>query len=212
MKVNHKKAKDQSFNFSMNFRYLPQITHENEPLEVVNSTRLLGVVFQSNCKWDDHVKTMIQKANQKMWSLRRLKSQGASRATLIELYKLMIRQGLEFAAPLWTFGLSQKNKSDLERIQSKVTNLIIGENQLSYPERLNELNLDFLEDRRISLARSCSDKMVRDKRFQFLFPKKQYKSTRSKDKYIIPLCRTNCLKNSSILKFIEYQNKKQQQA
>ena len=94
MSLNSKKTKIQPFNFSRKFDFLPQVSVKNEPLEVVYSTRLLGVIFNSNCKWDDHVDFIVQKAKQKSWTLRRLKSQGASIQTLIELYKLFIRQVL----------------------------------------------------------------------------------------------------------------------
>ena len=97
-----------------------------EILEVVYSTRLLGIIFNSSCRWDDHVNFIVQKANQKIWTLRRFKDQGASKETLLELYKLFVRSGLEFAAPLWTFGLSKKNVKDIEHIQSMVTNVILG--------------------------------------------------------------------------------------
>ena len=151
---------------------------------------------------------IVQKANQKIWTLRRLKSQGASIPTLVELYKLFVRQGLEFAAPLWTFGLTQRNKSAIERIQANVTNLILGQNTKSYNERLRELQLVNLESRRTTLARACSDKMIKDERFDYLFPRKKISTTRSKDKYMRPLCHTNRLKNSAIPRFIEYQNEK----
>ena len=137
-----------------------------------------------------------------------MKSQGASIPTLVELYKLFVRQGLEFAAPLWTFGLTQKNKADIERVQRNITNLILGKNSLSYEERLRDLQLTNLDSRRTILARSCSDKMVKDERFNYLFPRKQVTATRSKEIYIRPLCHTKRLKNSAIPQFIAYQNEK----
>ena len=152
----------------------------------MKSTRLLGVIFNANCRWDDHVNSIVQKASQKIWTLRRLKSLGVSNSMLVELYKLFVRQGLEFAAPLWTFGLTQRNKADIERIQSNVTNLILGRNSLTYSERLRELQLTTLDSRRLSLARSCSDKMIKDARFSYLFPMKQVTSTRSRRKYVTP--------------------------
>ena len=128
--------------------------------------------------------------------------------TLLELYKLFIRSSLEFAAPLWTFGLSKKNVEQLEKIQAQITDLILGHNKLSYFERLRELNLQSLEHRRITLTKSFSDKMIKDKRFQYLFPQKAYSATRSQEIYVTPFCRTNRFKNSAIPKFIEYQNHK----
>ena len=123
----------------------------------------------------------------------------------MELYKLFIRQGLEFAAPLWTFALSKRNKEQLEKIQSQITNLILGHNNLSYFERLRELKLESLDQRRTNLTESFSDQMIKDERFEYLFPRKAYSSTRSKEKFVAPFCRTNRFKYSAIPKFIEYQ-------
>ena len=208
MRIDMRRTKNQPWNLSKRKNCLPQIFDNYEPLEVVYSTRVLGVIFSSSCRWDDHVNNMIQKANQKIWTLRRLKSQGASISTLIKLYKLLVRQGLKFAAPHWTFGLSKRNIQDIERIQARVTYLFLWKNELSYPERLAKLQLVSLEQRRLVLANTCSDKMVKDVRFKYLFPEKTVTYTRSKEKYATPFCRTNRLKNSAVPKFIEYQNGK----
>ena len=210
MNINSKKTKIQPFNFSKRYDFLPQLSIENETLEVVYSTRLLGIIFSSSCKWDDHVAFLVEKAKHKIWTIRRLKSQGACTKTLIEIYKLFIRSSLEFAAPLWTFGLSKKNIDQLEKIQSQITDLILGYNKLSYLERLRDLNLQSPEQRRLNLSKSFSDKMIKDQRFKYLFPQKAYSATRSHERFVAPFCRTNRFKNSAIPKFIEYQNSKAQ--
>ena len=49
MKINFKKTKILPFNFSKKFDFLPQLNFPNcEPLEVIYSTRLLGVTLTSN--------------------------------------------------------------------------------------------------------------------------------------------------------------------
>ena len=130
---------------------------------------------------------------------------GASKTNLIEMYKLFVHQSLEFAAPLWSTGLTQHNKNKIERIQAQVTDLIIGPNQLSYPERLRELDLCDLEGRRQKLTKNFCYKMIKDDRFKFLFPKKQ-SVTRSRRKYIEPICKTSRFKSSAIPSFIAMLN------
>ena len=100
MSLNFKKIKIQSLNPSRKYSYLPQIVANNEPLEVVDSFKILGIFFNSDCTWNDHVNFMVNKARQKTWMLRRLKSQGVKTNLLVELYTLFVRSGLEFAAPL----------------------------------------------------------------------------------------------------------------
>ena len=178
---------------------------DGQNLEVVYSTKILGVTFTSSLKWDEHVDDLVSKARQKVWFIQRLKRIGASQKNLVEMYKLFVRQSLEFAAPLWSNALTQNNKHKLERIQAQVTDLILGPNQLTYNERLRELDLSDLEGRRLKLTKNFCSKMVKDDRFKFLFPKRRTK-TRSKNKYIEPQCKTNRMKSSSIPTFIRLLN------
>ena len=154
---------------------MPQIQVEEQTLDVVYSTRLLVVIFTSDMKWDEHIDSMVAKARKKLWFLRRLKGFGASRNNLVELYKLFIRLTLEFAAPLWSGALTLKNKQKLNRIQSNVTNLIIGPNNFNSEERDSLLRLQDLERRRLCLTEKFCKKMVEDDRFKHLFPRKTYK-------------------------------------
>ena len=167
--------------------------------------RVLGVIFNSDCSWIDHVDFIVRTAKQKTWMLRRLKSKGVPSKSLLELYNLFIRPGLEFAAPLWSCALTKKNRDQIEKNQRQITDIILGKNQLSYSERLRDLNIPSLEERRLSITKAFGEKMMKDTRFQHLFPKHQ-NNTRSKGKYIIPLCKKSRLKRSSIPKFIEFHN------
>ena len=118
---------------------------------------------------------------------------------------LFVRQSLEFASPLWSNALTQQNINKIERIQAQVTDLILGPNKFSYMERLRELDLSDLQRRRYVLAKNFCKKMIKDDRFKFLFPQRQ-SGTRSKKKYIEPLCKTNRMKHSAIPYFIQMLN------
>ena len=122
MEINSSKTKIQPFNFSRRYDFVPELEIGGEQLEVVYSSRLLGVQRTSDCRWNDHVANLIQKANVKMWYLRRLKNLGASESTLKEVYVLFIRQTLEFVAPLWTSSLSKQNIDSLEKFQHHSSN------------------------------------------------------------------------------------------
>ena len=167
-------------------------------------------MFKSSLKWDQHIEDLVMRARQKVWFIQRLKKIGASRQNLVEMYKLFVRQALEFAAPLWSGALTQQNKNKIERIQAQVTDLILGPNQLSYTERLRELHLCDLDGRRQTLSKNFCMKMIKDDRFKFLFPQRQT-TTRSKKKYIEPQYKTNRLKFSSIPSFIRILNDEQAQ-
>ena len=67
---------------------------END-LEVVKSIKLLGVMFTSDLKWNEHTAYITKKARKRLWFLRRLSKLGASQHTLIDVYDKMIRTLLE---------------------------------------------------------------------------------------------------------------------
>ena len=66
MKMNAKKTKLQIFNFSKKYQFTTNITLQNEPLEIVNEKRILGVYLTSNLKWDKQVDVLIKSANIRM--------------------------------------------------------------------------------------------------------------------------------------------------
>ena len=56
MKINRKKTKILVFNPSKKLDFLPQLNFPGEsPLEVIYSTKLLGVTLSSNLSWQEHV-------------------------------------------------------------------------------------------------------------------------------------------------------------
>ena len=90
MYINSTKTKIQPFGFSRNWDFTPKISYDNEELEVVYCTKLLGVYFESTCKLDLNAKNLVLKSNPKPWFLRRPKNLGASKSTLLKIYKLFI--------------------------------------------------------------------------------------------------------------------------
>jgi len=69
------------------------------------------------------------------------------RKVFLLLYKQFVRCHLEFAIPAWSPWLIQDIEI-LERVQKKVVNFIVGLSGKTYEEKLSELNLTSLADRR----------------------------------------------------------------
>src|SRR3954468_15706386 len=76
-------------------------------VEEVLSTRLLGVIINSQLTWQDHVDSVTAKCSKRLWALRSLKSLGFPKDELVLFYKASIRSVLEYASPLWSSGLTQ---------------------------------------------------------------------------------------------------------
>ena len=50
MQLNPKKTKNMIFNFSTNNQFTCSVTVQDEPVEIVNQTKLLGTIIQNNLK------------------------------------------------------------------------------------------------------------------------------------------------------------------
>ena len=75
--------------------FFPQLNFDDNELEVVDTTKLLGVMCSSTGKWNEHIKCLTKKANTRLYFVRRLKNLGASVQTLKETFVLFVRPILE---------------------------------------------------------------------------------------------------------------------
>ena len=177
------------------------------------STKILGVIFESTCKWNANTKYLVEKSMPKLWFLRRLKSLGANTQTLTLIYKLFIRQSLELAAPLWTSSLSKTNIDQLEKIQKYATSIITGAQSyqnayIPYEDRLRDLMLPTLEERRWTLTANFARKLSENPDFNYLLQKRSFnRLTRNDTKYIQPRANTTRFQRSPVPTYISILNK-----
>ena len=212
MKLNLSKTKIMPFNFTKKYDFLPTFTLDGTPLENVYETKLLGVTITSNCRWDSHTKSTVLKGNSRLWFLRRLKLLGASKNTLMDIYKLFCRSVLEYAAPVWAGALTNKNKQDLERVQRNALRIISDAPNTPYLEFLTECNEETLSDRRDQLSLAFAKKCLESEKFNTFFKKgmktrsgfQYYKEIKTNKKrfsnsaipYLIRLLNMNSKKNT----------------
>ena len=50
-----------AFNFSAKYDFMPQLSIGDNQLEVVESTKLLGVMVSSDLKWNHHTEYVVKK-------------------------------------------------------------------------------------------------------------------------------------------------------
>ena len=77
MQQNQKKTKLMLFDPSRNRDFLSQI--DGNEIELVDQTRLLGVLMQSELAWSAHITDVVLRCHKKLWILRRLKKLGAEK-------------------------------------------------------------------------------------------------------------------------------------
>ena len=86
-------------------------------LEKTDSTKYLGVILQSNLKWDKHINNITSKANQTLNFLRRnLKVN--SQKIKDHAYKALVRPKLEYSSCIWDPSHTNQIKQ-IEKVQRR---------------------------------------------------------------------------------------------
>ena len=112
MKINEKKTKAMIFNFTDSYQFTTRLQLNNQPVEVIESTRLLGTIVSNDLKWDLNTKYLVDKANARMQLLRKISEFGAPLEDLKNVYILFVRSILEQSATVWHSSLTQENKEE----------------------------------------------------------------------------------------------------
>ena len=143
------------------------------------------------CVFINHCVHSSKKGNQKLGMIMRTIS-SRTREVILPLYKHIVRPNLDYCVPVWRPHY-EKDLNMLEKVQRRVTKLIDELKDLSYEERLKELNLTTIKTRYLRADLLKTFKIVRG--FEdinpstfFTFSNRQsrnhkYKLTKSYNKY-----------------------------
>ena len=111
-KTIHFGRNNQNFQYTMNF----------EDIDTVEEEKDLGVVFQQDLKFSNHIATKVNKANS-MLSLIVRTFQFIEQDSFILMYKALVRPNVEYGNTIWYPHLRRDIES-VERIQKRATRLI----------------------------------------------------------------------------------------
>ena len=170
MELNEKKSKSILFNFSRNHQFATNLVLKSKKLEVVNETKLLGLIITSDLRWDRNVDYLVKDANKRMLMLHAASKFTSDKNVLKLIYYSRIRCKLDQSAVVWNSSLTQKNVSDLERVQKSAVRIICGKNYESYSNTLSELGMKSLSERRNILCLKFAKKSLKVDNFGHLFP------------------------------------------
>ena len=115
-------------------------------LEHVFEEKDLGVTFDTELKFDDHISAKVSKANAITGLIRRSFS-FLDGHLFKRLYTTFVRRHLEYTQSVWA-PHSQKQIDQLERVQMRATKMVDGMGSLDYQTRLEKLRLPTLLYRR----------------------------------------------------------------
>ena len=91
IKINTQKTNTMLFNFTNNHQFRTRLTLDNQVLDTVSETKLLGTYITSDLKWDLNTNNLIKKAYSRMQLLRKLSSFSAPEKDMKQIYMTYIR-------------------------------------------------------------------------------------------------------------------------
>ncbi len=89
----------------------------NSTVAAVESFRFLGITISQDLKWDNHIDSIVKKAQQRLYFLRQLKKFNLPQAHMTPFYSAVIESVLCSSITVW-FGSA--SKSDIRRLQQTV--------------------------------------------------------------------------------------------
>lgn len=136
-KVMHTGRNNSNVKYNMNGHELQVVTEEVD----------LGVIMQSNLKWNKQCLSKVNTANRILGMIKRT-FKCRSRKIILPLYKTLVRPHLDYCVCIWRPHL-QRDISLIEKVQRRATKLVSDVAGDCYEERLKELKLTTMETRRI---------------------------------------------------------------
>ena len=116
-------------------------------MEHVYEEKDLGVTFDSDVSFREHIATKINKANSITGLIRRSFT-FLDCESFTKLYCALVRPHLEYGQSIWSPHL-MKDLDAIENVQIRATRLVDGLHNMSYSERLQKLDLPTLRYRRL---------------------------------------------------------------
>ena len=116
-------------------------------LEDVADEKDLGVHVDRNLTFKKHISQKISKANSMLFLIKNT-FKHLDKNMFKLLFKSLVRPHLEYASSIWN-PVTKEDSIRIERVQRRATKLVPGLSDLSYQDRLQELELPSLHYRRL---------------------------------------------------------------
>ena len=200
MLLNIQKTKTMNFNFTTKHKFASRLMVENEVLDTIEETKLLGVIIDDSLSWDANTKYIVRRANARMRMLHKLVEFNVPLEDLITIYILYIRSVLEQSCQVWHSSLTFENLTDIERVQKNALRIILKQDYQTYAQALEMAGLDSLVDRREQLCLKFARAALKNKNVKDMFPPNLDCSIeiRAREPYHVTFARTDRLKKSAI--------------
>ena len=121
-------------------------TMEGANLSVTTEEKDLGVLVDNELNYEKHIRGIVNKAN-RMLGMIKIGFACLDKEIFLNLYPVLVRPLLEYCVQVWS-PYKQKYIDLIERVQQRATKMVPGLRRMSYDDRLKELKLTRLVERR----------------------------------------------------------------
>ena len=124
VQLNADKCKELRASFAKEQRAFDPVIIEGKEVELVTSTKLLGLTIANDPTWNVHVTEITKKANKRLYFLTQLKRAGVPKQDLAMFYVSCVRSVIDYAAPVFFNGLPKYLKNQLVRLEKRAMSII----------------------------------------------------------------------------------------
>ena len=118
------KCKELRISFAKEQRVFDPVIIEGKEVELVTSTKLLGLTIANDLTWNDYVTEITKKVSKRLYFLTQLKRAGVPKQNLALFYLSCVRSVIDYAAPLFFHDLPQYLKKELVRLEKRTISII----------------------------------------------------------------------------------------
>ena len=186
------------FNETKIYKFSTRLHIQNELLDIVSETRLLGTIISSDLSWWKNTNDLTRKGYQRLEIIRKLYEFNVPIKDLVLIYTMYVRSILEFNCRVWHFSLTIAQSEDLERVQKIACKIILKDQYISYDTARYSLNIETLEERRLMLCKRFATNCLKYEKTKNMFPLNTDPKSRHSEKYQVKFARNSRLLYSAI--------------
>ena len=131
---------------NMQHKYTMRYGNDKVALSEVESEKDLGIMFDSEMKFQAHINDVCNRGYQRIAVIRRTFTY-MDKDMFLLLYKSLIRPVLEYGNTVWSVYFKKEGEK-LEKVQRRATKMVQAIKHFPYPDRLKYLDLPTLVYRR----------------------------------------------------------------
>ena len=122
--LNVPKCKELRISFAKTEPKFDPIVVNSNPLEIVETAKVLGFNISCDLKWNAHLSEVLKKDTSRPYFLRQLKQSNIATKDLLSFYLVCVRPITEYACQVFHNALPQYLSEDLERLQKRALRII----------------------------------------------------------------------------------------